>query len=198
MAPAQAALLDFSFATESGGTGSFTLDTDTPPASDPAITFNASGAIEEGVAYLNAISDFSFSAPDTDIYSPTADFSVFPSIPFNLPGSKGVESAVDLPSGCVVTTDSFCSLDIPVVYSGNVSELPKLSTDPRSYPAAFDAARFTETGEFLGSDRITSYQAVPEPNSVLGTLALGIGGAGLLLKRKLNRKGPGVTPLRQR
>ncbi len=36
-APVQAALLDFSFTTESGATGSFTLDTDTPSSSEPGI-----------------------------------------------------------------------------------------------------------------------------------------------------------------
>jgi len=33
-----------------------------------------------------------------------------------------------------------------------------------------------------------SFQAVPEPGSVLSTLAVGIGGAGLLVKRKMNGK----------
>ncbi len=39
-------------------------------------------------------------------------------------------------------------------------------------------------------DDITNFQVhpVPESNSSLGMLALGIGGAGMLLKRKMNRK----------
>lgn len=45
-------------------------------------------------------------------------------------------------------------------------------------------------GEFsyiVGVDDVR-YVAVPETSSVLGTLAVGVGGAGLLLKRKMNRK----------
>lgn len=34
-----------------------------------------------------------------------------------------------------------------------------------------------------------SFQAVPEPGSVVGTLAVGIGAAGLLMKRRINTKG---------
>ena len=37
-----------------------------------------------------------------------------------------------------------------------------------------------------------SFQAVPEPGSVVGTLALGIGGASLLMKRRMSTKGAGI------
>ena len=40
----------------------------------------------------------------------------------------------------------------------------------------------------IGQVRIEHITAVPEPSSVLGTLAVGMGRAGLLLKRKMNRK----------
>lgn len=39
-----------------------------------------------------------------------------------------------------------------------------------------------------------SFQAVPEPGSVVGTLAVGIGGAALLLKRKMNRNKVAIKP----
>lgn len=39
-----------------------------------------------------------------------------------------------------------------------------------------------------------SFQAVPEPGSVLGTLTVGIGGAALLLKRKMNTNKVAIKP----
>lgn len=191
-APANAALIGFNFDTESGGTGSFILDTGTPPASEPSVVFFDDGSVEEGILYLNAISDFSFSAPDTSFSNLTGDYSVFPSIPYTTRRpDTGVLSIVG-PSGCATATADFCSVNIDVEYSGSVSELPLLSNDPLSYPRAFEVL-FVDppTGDFISSDRIINFQAqaVPESDSALGILTVGIGGAGWLLKRKMNRKG---------
>ena len=57
--PAQAALLDFSFTTESGATGTYTLNTDTAPASDQTLF----GPAFTGILYKGAVSNFSFSSP---------------------------------------------------------------------------------------------------------------------------------------
>ena len=60
--PATAASLDFSFTTSSGGTGFFTLDTDTPPVSEPAILEpNIPDAF--GILYPKAASNYSFYRP---------------------------------------------------------------------------------------------------------------------------------------
>jgi len=39
-----------------------------------------------------------------------------------------------------------------------------------------------------------SFQTVPEPASILGTLAVGIGGAALLVKRKMNKNKVAIKP----
>ncbi|WP_413167895.1 hypothetical protein ACL6C3_14430 [Capilliphycus salinus ALCB114379] len=65
-APARAALLNFNFTTESGSTGSFILDTDTASDPDPAIGVTADGTtVEIGLAYPNAVSDFSLATTGT-------------------------------------------------------------------------------------------------------------------------------------
>lgn len=58
--PAQAARLEFNFGTQSGGTGSFILDTDTAPDPNPALFTNPDGSFTEGISYPSAISDFTF------------------------------------------------------------------------------------------------------------------------------------------
>ncbi|MHC5731377.1 MAG: PEP-CTERM sorting domain-containing protein, partial [Nostoc sp.] len=76
---------------------------------------------------------------------------------------------------------------IDVKYLGNISELPVLSTNPLSYFTATDIKFYdSQTGKLLSSDPITSFRSVsvPESDSVLGLLAIGVGGAALLLKRK--------------
>lgn len=182
-APATAALLDFSFTTESGGTGSFTLDTDAAPGSVPATIIFGDGPVEEGIQYTKAISNFSFSSPSTSFSNLTGDYGVYPSIPF-APNSRGVLSIVGTPSGD--EPDEFYLADIGLEYLGNVSELPVLSDDPRSYCSldritVYDSIEFT--ANVITADPITDLQVVPETGSILGTLAVGIGGTFLLLKR---------------
>lgn len=183
--PSQAALLDFNFTTQSGGTGSFILDTDTAPDPNPALYINPNGSFFEGVSYPGAISNFSFSGSYRSFSNNSGDFGVFPSIPF-APNSTGVLSSVDSPAGCLTAPDYTCSIEIDVEYLGNISELPVLSTNPLSYFTATDIKFYDSlTGDVLSSDPITSFQAVrvPESDSVIGLLAFGVVGAGLLLKR---------------
>ena len=186
--PASAALLNFSFTTASGGTGSFILDTDTAPDLEPALLFgpDPSSEPDTGFQYQDAISNFSVSTPDVNLSNVTGDFAVFPSVPYTTTPSSGVLSIVGaLPND----VDYYYPFQIDVEYSGNISELPTLSADPLSYPRLFAVDRYNATtGEFLSGDRITNFQVVPDPGSILGTVAFGIGGAGLLLKRQLNTK----------
>lgn len=199
-APATAASLDFSFTTQSGGKGTFTLDTDTAPAPEPTLRFNVDGSVfAEGIAYTSAISNFSFSSPDTSFNNRIGDFGVYPSVPFafnpDIP-STGTLGIAGEPSGCVVSSDVFCAVDIGVEYLGNVSELPVLSDDPGSY-SLFDIIVYDgseSTSNVITAELITKSQVVPEPGSVMGTLAVGIGGALLLLKRKMNINRAAIKP----
>lgn len=193
MAPAQAVLLQFSFTTESGGRGTFTLDTDTAPDSNPAIVRDDDeSVIVTGISYPNAISNFSFSAPYTEFRNLSAAYGVFPSLIIDSTSSDTSLSGVYYPSSCLSATGSYCSKILePIVYSGNALELPELSANPLSYnyvslseATEIGVLRFdASTGDLLSADPITNFQAVPESDSVVAILALGIGGAGLLLKR---------------
>lgn len=192
--PAQAALLDFNFTTQSGATGSFTLETDTSPSPEPAIF----GAGFTGISYPNAVSDFSFSSPQLNVNGGIADYQVAPSLNsdvlapvFGFPFT-GVLSGVAYPSGCSSGITYTCRISVGTIYNGNISELPVLSDDPDSYPSGSFVTLYDTIGTPLSADRITNVQvaarkAVPESGSTLGILAFGIGGVGLLLKRK-NRK----------
>jgi hypothetical protein len=185
--PAQAALLDFSFTAESGGTGSFILDTDAAPDPNPALFVNPDGSFSDGTSYPSATSDFSFSAPYTSLSNLSGDFGIFPSIPF-APDSTGVLSGALSPAGCLTAPDYSCSIQIDVEYLGNISKLPVLSTNPLSYFIATNIKFYDpQSGDVLSSDPITKFQVVPVPesDSVLGILAFGVGSAGLLLRRKL-------------
>jgi hypothetical protein len=127
-APATAASLDFSFTTESGGTGSFTLDTDTAPDPNPALVGPAGGPFEEaGTVYTSAISNFSVSTPDVNLSGVTADFHIDPVLDFGdvfgIPDIKAVVSSVAFPVGCLTATDFVCPVDVPIAYVGNVSEI---------------------------------------------------------------------------
>ena len=192
--PATAASLDFSFTTESGGTGSFTLDTDTAPVTEPGLfSFGFTG-----ILYPNAVSDFSFSSPYINLSGVTTDWSVVPSITSDLigfPSNLGVLSGVTYPPGCITAPGFSCLLDVSGFYSGNLSDLPVLSDDPNSYSKGLIVEQFNPTTrEQIISDDIINFQVVPEPDSALGILAFGIGGALLLLKRKMNRKKAAIKP----
>ncbi|MHC5613095.1 MAG: hypothetical protein ACYTXA_19355 [Nostoc sp.] len=186
--PAQAALLEFNFTTKSSGTGSFTLDTDTARDPNPALFSNPDGSFTDGISYPGAISDFTFSAPSRSFSNLSGDFGVFPSLPL-ASNSVGALSTVLSPAGCLTAPDYSCSVGIDVKYLGNISELPVLSTNPLSYFTATDIKFLdSQTSKLLSSDPITSFRAVrvPESDSVLGLLAIGVGGAALLLKRKFS------------
>lgn len=187
--PAQAALLDFSFTSISGVTGSFTLNTDIPPSPIPSF---GTGPGNPGVIYPNAISNLNFSSPQINVSGESADWGIVPSIVLGPPGSP-VLSSILYPRGCSTTTGFVCTINVGVGYSGALS---KLSDDPNSYRTGLGIELFDPTNNFqsLGREPFISYQvvnrqAVPEPNTYLGTLALGIGGAALLMKRKMKIKG---------
>ncbi len=182
--PASAAILNFNFTTQSGATGYFNLDT--RPAPEPVL-FRS----EQGFLFPNAVSDFSFSAPYINLSSVTADWGIAPSTTsdvFGLPANTGVQSGVGYPSGCATPSGYSCTFNVIVLYSGSLSELSVISDDPLSYPRGIGVGVFNPTMMNLLRDDITSFQvqAVPESDSSLGILTFGIGGAGMLLKRKMN------------
>ena len=184
--PATAASLDFSFTTESGGTGTFTLDTDTAPATEPGL-FRPEVT---GISYPNAVSDFSFSAPYINVSSVTTDWNVVPSITsdfIGFPSNLGVLSGVSYPPGCITAPGLSCLFNFAGFYSGNLSDLTVLSDDLNSYSRGVGIDFFDPTTkELLIRDNITNFQVVPEPDSALGILAFGMGIVCLLLKRKMN------------
>ena len=199
VAPVQAAPLDFNFTTERGATGSFTLETDTPPSGDPAILRMGF----TGISYPNAVSNFSFSAPYINLSSVTTDFNVVPSFTsdfIGLPANLGVVSAVSYPPGCITAPGLTCLFDIAVLYSGNLSELPELSDNPNSYSIGLGVDFYDPTTrERLGDDitnlQVTLRQPIPESRSSLSLLAFGIAGVALLLKRNSDRTGKATQVL---
>ncbi|MEA5595750.1 PEP-CTERM sorting domain-containing protein [Rivularia sp. UHCC 0363] len=191
--PVQAALIDFNFITKSGATGTFTLNTNTPPSPEPAIfRFGA-----RGISYSNAISDFSISASYLNLSSVTADYNIAPSITSNVlgfPTNLGVLSGVSYPSGCITAPSFTCLFNVSQLYSGNLSELPALSDNPLSYLQGVGIDFIDPiTRESLRDDIINLQavrrKAVPEPNTYLGTLALGVCGVALQMKRKMKPNG---------
>ena len=186
--PAQAALLDFSFTTVGGNTGSFTLNTDIAPV--PGASFGS--GFPTGFSYPEAVTNLSFSAPYINLSSVTTDWNIVPSITsdfIGFPSNLGVLSGVSYPSGCITAPGFSCLFNVAVFYSGNRTNLTVLSDKPNSYSRAVGVDFFDPTTqELLIRDEITNLKVVPEPNSALGILAFGVGGALLLLKRKMNRK----------
>ena len=148
--PATAASLDFSFTTESGGTGSFTLDTDTAPATEPGL-FDPEATVL-GISYPNAVSDFSFSAPYINLSSVTTDWNIVPSITsdfIGFPSNLGVLSGVSYPSGCITAPGFSCLFNVAVFYSGNRTNLTVLSDEPNSYSRAVGVDFFDPTTQEL-------------------------------------------------
>ena len=193
----QAALLDFDFDTESGATGSFTLDTDATPSPEPA-NF---GVGFTGNAYLNAVSNYSISAPYLNLNNVTTDFNVVPLLSdfLGLPGT-GLASGVSYDPGCITESGLTCVLGLSVSYTGDSSQLPRLSNDPNSYSTGLAVSIF-ENSEPVLRDSITNFkvrsrQSIPESNSSLSILIFAIGSVHLLLKHKIIRTGKAteITP----
>ncbi len=212
IAPAQAALLDFSFESESGVKGSFTLDTDAV-ASDVPGDFG----FGTGTLYNNAVSDFNLSVPERglNISDETTDYQILdnptppPNAPVAPPGAgpqfpPGTTlSGVVYPSGCS-EGDFSCRFSVPILYSGDLSELPELSDNVDSYSTQriefFDINPETQSlevnREAFTSSNITSRTnitsrpttaSVPEGNSTFSLFAFGIVSMGLWFRRRLNK-----------
>lgn len=172
IAPVRAASLEFSFTTEGGATGSFTLDPDTLPVSEPSV---GAGPGLEGILYPNAVSNFSLSTPIFDISNNVADYELIPALTFPSPsGATGVLSGVVFPSGCSATTTDFsCLLTIGVVYTGQTSDL---AADPASYPTVLSVETLDPETGGIERDVVTNFQVsrIPEPSSGLGILVFGV------------------------
>jgi hypothetical protein len=127
-------VLRFKFTIEGGGKGSFDFNTGTEPTA-------ASGTFGTEFSYFNAVSDFSFSGLDRDLKKENAAWKVVPGLKAQFlglpPGTPGVLSGVNYsdvyPDGCSTGTDKPCSITVAVLYLGNLTELPELSTDPNDY-----------------------------------------------------------------
>lgn len=186
--PAQATLLDFSFTTIRGATGTFTLDTDTPPSPVPSI--GAGGF--PGILYPDAVSNFSFLSPERPEFNTSNDNADWEIIPGIIPGNVGNLSGISFPSGCSVSAPFTCTNNIGVLYTGNPSEL---LDNPDAYAVGLGVELFDPTNNFasLGIEEFSDYKVVrretiPEPNTYLGALAVSIYGTGLALRRTRSKK----------
>lgn len=196
--PAQASLLDFSFTTINGAEGTFTLDTDTPPSLVPSLGISTPGF--PGILYPNAVSNFSFRSPERpqlNVSNQVADWEVIPNIPSVETGNL---SGLVFPSGCSAEAPFTCLINVGVLYTGNPSEL---SDNPDSYPVGLGVDSFDSTNNFasFGIEPLSDYkvvrrETVPEPNTYLGTLAVGIYGTALLLKRKRSNLAQNISESR--
>ena len=183
--PAAAAQLEFSFTTESGGAGSFVLDTETTAELPSFFTIR-----EGNQAYLGAISNFSFSSPSVSFEGLEADYGVFPAVGFGellgVPEVEGAYTAVYAPAGCLFEPTAFCPTEFPLAYTGDLTALPgELSDNPEDYAQGFDFASVDEGG-VITSDPLTSLsvKSVPEPGTIMGVLVIGAVGLGKSLKRR--------------
>ena len=188
-APVDAAQLQFNFTTQSGGSGSFLLDTDT--AAVPESELPAFFTIREGnQAYLGAVSNFSFTSPEVTIDGVDADYGVFPAVEFGsllgVPEVLGAYTAVYAPAGCLFDPAAFCPTEFPIAYTGDLSAIPGLSDDPSDYSAGFDIASVDPTTGVIISDPLTSFsvETVPEPGTVASMVVLGMLSMGSSLLRR--------------
>ena len=188
-APAEAARLQFEFTTQSGGTGSFILDTDT--AAVPEAELPPFFTIREGnQAYLGAVSDFSFTSPTVSVEGLDADYGVFPAVEFGpllgVPDTPGAYTAVYAPAGCLFDLVAFCPIEFPIAYTGDLSAVPDLSDDPGAYAQGFDFASVDPEG-VITSDPLTSFsvEAVPEPGAMASMVLFGLLGTGRALVKRL-------------
>jgi hypothetical protein len=192
--PAKAELLDFSFTSQTGVTGSFTLDTEAAPSRVPSA---GAGPGLPGILYPNAVSNFFLSSPQLNLSGVTTDYEVVPpatSDLLGLPAGLGVLSGTVYPPGC--SSGNFtCTVTAGVLYSGDLSKLPVLSDDPASYLSLgiefFDpetAEQINLTPDLYTNFQVVRRQRVPESDYSLSILAFGVAGVGLLLKRKMNKR----------
>ena len=169
LAPARAALLNFSFTTEDGGNGSFKLNTAVADTiADDKLGF-----------YSKAIADLTFNGS------------------LLLPVSDVLTNSSSDGNGNKFTTLSFNSSDFTTIglqFEDNDGKLiNQLSSSPSDYKfltGYFDntdgislpivGATVTGTAEAVS--------AVPEPGSTISILALGALGAGALAKRRIKGK----------
>ena len=190
---AQRVLLDFSYTTQSGVTGSFTLDPNTDAASEPSFGVGQPGL--EGILYPDAVSNFSLSGLTSPSDSITTDYELIPgftldSLPSLPDGTIGILSGAVFPAGCSATVNVFCSATVGVLYTGELAELPDLSSDPASYPIVLTVETFSPETGMLQRDLVTSFEVaprtVPEPATHATVIGLGIMGAGMLRRRFSN------------
>ena len=109
----------------------------------------------------------------------------------NLDLTLGFESPVEAFGFDVSPSNAFFLISVPDVLQSTSVRTPSFIgylADPGTSvnSVRLDCASGSCVG--IGQVRIENITAVPEPSNVLGTLAVGMGGAGLLLKRKMNRK----------
>ncbi|MDJ0553267.1 MAG: hypothetical protein QNJ68_02245 [Microcoleaceae cyanobacterium MO_207.B10] len=187
ISPANAALLDFSFTTDEGGIGSFTLDTSVPryPIYDPNIW---------GL-YPNSISNFNFSGSQ-----PAASGGYLWAIKYNERLTFRINSAAY--GGPSNVPGIPAQDDGPVSQLAFFFEFPETNefvpSEPSDYVPTFDFVGFTgyiifdpgaSEGEYINSVTVSySSQDIPEPTSSTAILSLGSLGAASLIKRLLNFK----------
>ncbi|MEB3282154.1 MAG: hypothetical protein VKK42_24880 [Lyngbya sp.] len=190
---AQSVEIDFSFTTQSGVTGSFTLDPNTPAASEPSFGVGQPGL--EGILYPGAVSNFSLSGLTSPSDSITTDYELIPGftsdfLPSLPDGTTGILSGAVFPTGCSATVNVFCSATVGVLYTGELAEPPKLSSDPASYPIVLIVETFSPETGMLQRDLVTSFEVTPrtvsEPTTNATLIGLGIIGADILRRRFSN------------
>ncbi|MEI2578377.1 hypothetical protein [Scytonema sp. PRP1] len=81
------------------------------------------------------------------------------------PGTPGVLSGVNYPDGCSTGTANACSVTVAVLYLGNLTELPELSTDPNDYQLIGIDLINTTTGQ-LNRINATDSQVIALPDKV--------------------------------
>ncbi len=155
-------VLRFKFTIEGGGKGSFDFNTAT-------VATDALGAFGREFSYFNAVSDFSFSGLDRDLKKENAGWKVVPGLKAEFlglpPGTPGVLSGVNYPDGCSTGTANACSVTVAVLYLGNLTELPELSTDPNDYQLIGIDLINTTTGQ-LNRINATDSQVIALPDKV--------------------------------
>ena len=98
----------------------------------------ALGAFGQEFSSFNVVCNFSFSGLDSNFKKQKAGWKVVPGLKAEFiggfpSGTLGVLSGVNYPDGCSTGTANACSITVAVLYLGNLTELPKLSTEPSSY-----------------------------------------------------------------